>query len=54
MSYFRAHVLVCAGTPCMLKGAGAVRRALPGDDAGLREEVGSWKPDAWVHAMTGR
>lgn len=41
MSYFRAHVLVCAGTPCMLKGAGAVKDALCREieRAGLQEEV---------------
>ncbi len=41
MSYFRAHVLVCAGTPCMLKGAGAVKDTLCREieRAGLQEEV---------------
>ncbi|NLW08952.1 MAG: NADH-quinone oxidoreductase subunit NuoF [Firmicutes bacterium] len=41
MSYFRAHVLVCAGTPCMLKGAGAVKDALcrEMERAGLQEEI---------------
>src|SRR5690554_6188897 len=41
MSYFRAHVLVCAGTPCTLKGAGAVKEALCReiDRAGLGEEI---------------
>jgi NADH:ubiquinone oxidoreductase subunit F (NADH-binding)/(2Fe-2S) ferredoxin len=41
MSYFRAHVLVCAGTPCMLKGAGAVKDALCREieRAGLQEEI---------------
>ena len=40
MSYFRAHVLVCAGTPCMLKGAGAVKDALcrEMERPGLQEE----------------
>lgn len=41
MSYFRAHVLVCVGTPCMLKGAGAVKDALGReiDRAGLGDEI---------------
>src|SRR5690554_280581 len=41
MSYFRAHVLVCAGTPCMLKGAGAIKDALCREIelAGLQEEI---------------
>lgn len=41
MSYFRAHVLVCAGTPCTLKGAGAIKDALCREIelAGLQEEI---------------
>ncbi len=41
MAFYRAHVLVCAGTPCRLRGCGAVKEALVRELAaqGLDQEV---------------
>lgn len=41
MAFYRAHVLVCGGTPCLLKGARAIKDGLVKevDRVGLAEEI---------------
>jgi len=41
MPFYRAHILVCAGTPCLLRGSQAVKAALVAEleRAGLSQEV---------------